>query len=61
MKIDKFILMGHSFGGYIATCYSHKYQNHLNSLVLLSPVGFSELPLNFDKKKYISEFGNVME
>ena len=40
--IDEFILVGHSFGGYIATLYCEKYQKRVNRLVLLSPAGASE-------------------
>lgn len=45
-KIDNFILMGHSFGGYLSACYALKYnkpqsngKNLINKLVLMSPVG----------------------
>lgn len=45
-KIENFILMGHSFGGYLSACYALKYnkrqpdgKNLLNKLVLMSPVG----------------------
>lgn len=43
MGIDKkFILVGHSFGGYVAATYSMKYPDNLCKLVLLSPAGFSK-------------------
>ncbi|KAK6460971.1 Alpha/Beta hydrolase protein [Scheffersomyces coipomensis] len=45
-NINRFVLMGHSFGGYLSCCYALKYQtkltNNLNlidKLVLISPVG----------------------
>ncbi|CAH6720393.1 cardiolipin-specific deacylase 1, mitochondrial [[Candida] jaroonii] len=42
-KINNFVLIGHSFGGYLSSCYAmkyHKIQNPiLNKLVLVSPVG----------------------
>lgn len=38
-KLDKFHLLGHSFGGYLSLCYSLKYPEHVESLTLVSPVG----------------------
>ncbi|KRX02794.1 hypothetical protein PPERSA_02284 [Pseudocohnilembus persalinus] len=35
----KFVLCGHSYGGYISGMYSSKYPQFLNGLVLISPVG----------------------
>ncbi|TVY36369.1 putative cardiolipin-specific deacylase, mitochondrial [Lachnellula occidentalis] len=43
-KIDKFTLLGHSMGGYMAVAYALKYPGHLNKLVLASPVGIPEDP-----------------
>jgi cardiolipin-specific phospholipase len=43
-KIDKFTLLGHSMGGYMAVAYALKYPGHLNKLILASPVGIPEDP-----------------
>lgn len=43
-KIDRFTLMGHSLGGYLAVAYALKYPGHLNKLILASPVGIPEDP-----------------
>ena len=43
-KIDRFTLMGHSLGGYMAVAYALKYPGHLKKLVLASPVGVPEDP-----------------
>ncbi|KAI9054899.1 hypothetical protein LZ554_002043 [Drepanopeziza brunnea f. sp. 'monogermtubi'] len=43
-KIDRFTLLGHSMGGYMAVAYALKYPGHLNKLVLASPVGIPEDP-----------------
>ncbi|KAI1641229.1 putative alpha/beta hydrolase [Biscogniauxia mediterranea] len=43
-KIEKFTLLGHSLGGYLAVSYALKYPGHLNKLILASPVGVPEDP-----------------
>ena len=43
-NIDKMTLVGHSMGGYMATCYALKYPGHLHKLILASPVGIPEDP-----------------
>ncbi|KAF9883134.1 hypothetical protein FE257_004054 [Aspergillus nanangensis] len=43
-KIDRFTLLGHSLGGYMAVAYALKYPGRLNKLILASPVGIPEDP-----------------
>lgn len=43
-KIERFTLLGHSLGGYLAVSYSLKYPGHLKKLILASPVGVPEDP-----------------
>lgn len=43
-NIDKFTLLGHSMGGYMAVAYALKYPGRLNKLILASPVGIPEDP-----------------
>jgi cardiolipin-specific phospholipase len=43
-KLDKFTLLGHSLGGYMAVAYALKYPGRLNKLILASPVGVPEDP-----------------
>jgi cardiolipin-specific phospholipase len=43
-KIDRFTLLGHSLGGYMAVAYALKYPGRLNKLILVSPVGIPEDP-----------------
>ncbi|KZF23483.1 alpha/beta-hydrolase [Xylona heveae TC161] len=43
-KIDRFTLLGHSMGGYMAVAYALKYPGHVNKLILASPVGIPEDP-----------------
>lgn len=42
--IDRFTLLGHSLGGYLAVSYALKYPGHLKKLILASPVGIPEDP-----------------
>lgn len=42
-RIDRFTLLGHSMGGYMAVAYALKYPGHLNKLILASPVGIPEV------------------
>ena len=39
MKLEKFVLLGHSLGGYISCCYALQYPQHVEKLILASPVG----------------------
>jgi len=43
-KVDKFTVIGHSLGGYLAVSYALKYPGHINKLILASPVGVPEDP-----------------
>ncbi|KAI0967011.1 Alpha/Beta hydrolase protein [Xylaria arbuscula] len=43
-KLDKFTIIGHSLGGYLAVSYALKYPGHINKLILASPVGIPEDP-----------------
>jgi cardiolipin-specific phospholipase len=43
-KIERFTLLGHSLGGYLAISYAIKYPGHLKKLILASPVGLPENP-----------------
>lgn len=38
-NLDKFVLVGHSLGGYLSSCYTLKHQDKIEKLVLISPVG----------------------
>ena len=42
--IERFTLLGHSMGGYMAVAYALKYPGRLNKLILASPVGIPEDP-----------------
>lgn len=38
-NIDKMVLAGHSMGGYLSVAYCERYPQHVEKLVLISPVG----------------------
>uniref|UniRef100_A0A0D6QZI5 1-acylglycerol-3-phosphate O-acyltransferase n=1 Tax=Araucaria cunninghamii TaxID=56994 RepID=A0A0D6QZI5_ARACU len=40
-KLDNFILLGHSFGGYVAAKYAIKHPEHVQHLILVGPAGFT--------------------
>ncbi|XP_046970080.1 1-acylglycerol-3-phosphate O-acyltransferase ABHD5 isoform X2 [Vanessa cardui] len=50
VKIDEFILLGHSLGGFIATAYALKYPERVRHLILADPWGFPEKPSNVYEK-----------
>lgn len=45
LNLTDLVLIGHSFGAYMSFHYTKKYSGHVNRLILLSPVGFTD----FDK------------
>lgn len=38
-QIDKMVLAGHSIGGYLSVAYCERYPEHVERLILISPVG----------------------
>ncbi|KAF8561884.1 hypothetical protein P879_07439 [Paragonimus westermani] len=51
LNLEKFILVAHSFGGYISTAYSILHPNRIAHLILVDPWGFLEAP--FDEETWL--------
>ena len=44
VKLDTFILLGHSMGGFLSASYALRYPDRLKHLILVDPWGFKEPP-----------------
>lgn len=42
LNVEKFILVGHSMGGMLATHYSHFYPDDVTQLILINPIGLED-------------------
>jgi len=53
MNLEKFVMIGHSFGGYVSSVYALQFPQYLIKLILLSPVGVPAKPEGHTAKKEI--------
>lgn len=42
-KIDRMVLVGHSFSGHISVAYCERYPQHVEQLILVCPVGVTDV------------------
>ena len=56
--LEKFILLGHSLGGYLATAYTIRHPHRVRHLVLVDPWGFPSGPTDKDIQEMLSPFQN---
>jgi abhydrolase domain-containing protein 5 len=50
MKLDNFVLLGHSMGGFLATSYAIRYPERVSHLILADPWGFPEKPADLSQR-----------
>lgn len=50
MRVEKMALLGHSLGGYIATCYAEKYPDRIDNLILVGCAGIPPTPEGWDDR-----------
>ncbi len=59
LKARKMTLVGHSYGGFIATLYAIEFPEHVEKMILISPAGVLKLPADNDGiavvKDYLSD------
>lgn len=53
IHLERFVLIGHSFGGYVAGCYALAFPECVSHLLLLSPVGVKQKPPEYTFEKQL--------
>lgn len=65
LKIDRYILLGHSMGGMLATKMAVMYPEHIEKLILANPIGLEDYrkfsPYQNVDKLYASELKNTYD
>lgn len=60
LNLEKFILLGHSFGGYISCLFTIRYSYMIDRVILLSPVGMSSKYVDIVSTKMEDFFQRLM-
>ncbi len=60
LKQEKIILIGHSYGGFLAALYAVEFPEYVEKMVLIAPAGVLKMPIEEGRgldalKKYLSE------
>jgi len=53
-----FILLGHSFGGYLATAYASRFEDNVQKLLLAGPAGINEHPVALFRSRLLANFAS---
>ena len=53
--LDSFLLMGHSFGGYVAGAYALAYPHRVRQVLFLSPIGVTLKPGDFSFEESLQD------
>ena len=65
VNLDKFVLLGHSLGGFLAASYAIRYPDRIRHLILVDPWGFPERPMDSDKRTpipwWIKVIGTIIQ
>jgi pimeloyl-ACP methyl ester carboxylesterase len=48
---EQFILLGHSFGGFLSAAYAIRYPKYIKQLVLIDPWGFGQKPADWQTSR----------
>ena len=60
LGLEKFILLGHSLGGFLVSSYALKYPERVQHLILADPWGFPEKPLDDEIARRIPPWVKVL-
>jgi pimeloyl-ACP methyl ester carboxylesterase len=61
MGLEKFILLGHSFGGFLTAAYALKYPQYVQALILVDPWGFTKRDEDDDEPPLIKAFVKITD
>ncbi|CAB4033287.1 1-acylglycerol-3-phosphate O-acyltransferase ABHD5 [Paramuricea clavata] len=60
LGLEKCILIGHSFGGYLAYAYAIKHPEHVKSLILVDPWGITEKTQDWEQNEHVPKWIKMM-
>ena len=60
LGLEKCILIGHSFGGYLAYAYAIKHPERVKSLILVDPWGFTEKTQDWEQNEAVPKWIKMM-